>query len=46
MSKDIEDGRAAGVNSTPTMFINGRILSGNQPYAEIREVIEDELQRK
>jgi len=46
VSKDIEDGRAAGVNSTPTMFINGRILSGNQPYAEIREVIEDELQRK
>lgn len=43
--KDQEDGRKSGVSSTPTLFINGRLLSGNRPYAELRAVIEDELQR-
>jgi predicted DsbA family dithiol-disulfide isomerase len=45
VKKDIAEGSKAGVNSTPAMFINGRKLSGNLPYADIREVIEDELQR-
>jgi predicted DsbA family dithiol-disulfide isomerase len=43
---DIQEGARAGVTGTPAMFINGRLLSGNQPYAEIKDVIEDELQRK
>src|SRR5262245_13818834 len=43
---DIQDGARAGVSGTPALFINGRLLAGNQPYAEIKEVIEDELQRK
>jgi len=43
---DIQEGARAGVSGTPAMFINGRFLSGNQPYAEIKDVIEDELQRK
>jgi protein-disulfide isomerase len=46
VKKDIDEGTKAGVSSTPSMFINGRILSGNQPYADIREIIEDELQRQ
>jgi predicted DsbA family dithiol-disulfide isomerase len=46
VKKDIEEGSKAGANSTPTMFINGRLLSGNQPYTDIREIIEDELQRQ
>jgi protein-disulfide isomerase len=46
VAKDVEEGRAAGVSGTPAMFINGRFLGGNQPYADIREVIEDELQRR
>jgi len=45
IKKDVEEGSRAGVTGTPAMFINGRLLSGNQPYAEIRELIEDELQR-
>jgi protein-disulfide isomerase len=44
--KDQDDARKAGVSSTPTMFINGRLLSGNQPYTVIRDVIEDELKRQ
>lgn len=45
IQKDKEDARKAGVNSTPTMYINGRLLSGSRSYAEIREIIEDELKR-
>jgi predicted DsbA family dithiol-disulfide isomerase len=45
VKKDMAEGSKAGVSSTPSMFINGRRLSGNLPYADIREVIEDELQR-
>lgn len=45
IQKDIQEGARAGVTGTPATFINGRLLSGNQPYAEIKEVIEDELQR-
>jgi protein-disulfide isomerase len=43
---DIQEGARNGVSGTPALFINGRLLSGNQPYAEIKNVIEDELQRK
>lgn len=44
--KDQDESRKAGVTSTPTMFINGRLLSGNQPYTVIRDIIEDELKRQ
>jgi predicted DsbA family dithiol-disulfide isomerase len=43
---DIQEGARNGVTGTPALFINGRLLSGNQPYSEIKEVIDDELQRK
>ena len=42
---DIQEGARNGVTGTPALFINGRLLTGNQPYAEIKDVIEDELQR-
>ena len=42
---DIQEGARAGVTGTPATFINGRLLSGNQPYSEIKEVVDDELQR-
>ncbi len=31
--------RAVGVNATPTFFINGRMLEGNQPYAVFQQRI-------
>ena len=46
VKRDIDEGSKLGVRSTPSMFINGRGIAGNQPYADIREVIEDELQRQ
>jgi protein-disulfide isomerase len=44
IQKDKDDARKAGVSGTPTLFINGRLVTGRS-YAEIREVIEDELKR-
>jgi protein-disulfide isomerase len=34
------------VNSTPTVFVNGRRISGAQPYDVFAAVIEEELSRK
>jgi predicted DsbA family dithiol-disulfide isomerase len=45
VAKDVEEGVRAGVSGTPTLFVNGRVLLGNQP-AELRALIEDELQRR
>jgi predicted DsbA family dithiol-disulfide isomerase len=44
VQKDSDEGRKIGVNGTPTVFINGRLLGGRS-YADVQEVIEDELQR-
>ena len=46
IDRDIADGTKAGVTGTPTMFINGRMMVGAQPYAAIQAIIEDELQGK
>jgi protein-disulfide isomerase len=33
------------VNSTPTIYINGRMLSGAQPYETFVSVIDEELSK-
>jgi len=43
--QDVRDGSRAGVSGTPALFINGRLLTGAQPYAEIAKVIDDELKK-
>ena len=45
VEKDLEEGSRAGVSSTPAFFINGRFLSGAQPYESFAEIIDDELER-
>ncbi len=45
VQKDFEEGARAGVSSTPAFFINGRYLSGAQPFENFAEVIDDELAR-
>ena len=42
---DLEAGRQAGVTGTPALFINGRFLSGAQPFNVVSKVIDDELTR-
>jgi protein-disulfide isomerase len=43
IDKDIADGGKVGVNGTPAFFINGRSLSGAQPFEKFKEVIDEEL---
>lgn len=43
---DTRDGVVAGVQGTPAMFINGRFLSGAQPYENIAAIIDEELGSK
>ena len=41
--EDIRAGSAAGISSTPMLFINGLSLSGNQPYEAVADIINKEL---
>lgn len=45
IQSDMEEGVRVGISGTPAMFINGRLLIGAQPYADIQKIIEDELRR-
>ena len=38
-------GTALGVSSTPSVFINGRMISGAQPYETFTAIIDEELER-
>jgi len=43
VQKDLADGSSAGVNGTPTFFINGRMLVGAQPFSAFQTAIDAEL---
>ncbi len=43
VERDVKEGAAAGVNSTPAFFINGRYLSGAQPFENFSAIIDEEL---
>lgn len=43
IKKDMRDGAAAGITGTPGFIINGRLVSGAQPFESFKEIIEDEL---
>lgn len=45
IDRDIADGEAVGVSGTPAFFINGRMISGAQPFARFKELIDEELER-
>ena len=42
---DYELGERVGVNSTPTIYINGRALVGAQPFEAFKQIIDEELAR-
>ena len=46
VEKDIVMGNDAGVNGTPAFFINGRMISGAQPFEAFKKIIDEELSRK
>jgi protein-disulfide isomerase len=43
VDQDVADGSDVGVTGTPAFFINGRLLSGAQPFEKFKEVIDEEL---
>ncbi len=43
VDKDISEGGTAGVNGTPATFVNGILISGAIPYAELKAEIEKAL---
>jgi protein-disulfide isomerase len=40
---DQSEGATAGVNGTPTIFINGQAIIGAQPYATFKTIIDQQL---
>ncbi len=43
VAKDMQDGSAVGVQGTPAFFVNGRMVSGAQPFSAFQQVIEQAL---
>lgn len=46
IDRDIQQGKDLGVKSTPTFFVNGKLLQGAQPFEAFKEIIEEELESK
>jgi protein-disulfide isomerase len=42
---DVRDAQQSGVTSTPVMFVNGRYFSPTFPYARLRVLVAEELNR-
>ena len=45
VQEQLDAGTSLGVASTPTVFINGRLVSGAQPYDVFAKIIDEELGR-
>jgi protein-disulfide isomerase len=43
IASDMKDGQDAGIQGTPAFFVNGKFLSGAQPFENFQAIIEDEL---
>jgi protein-disulfide isomerase len=46
ISGDQKDGEQLGVTGTPAFFVNGRFLSGAQPFETFAGIIDEELKLK
>ena len=45
VDKDLNDGKAAGVQGTPAFFVNGVFINGAQPFDNYKKTIDQELQK-
>ena len=43
VDKDLNDGKAAGVQGTPAFFVNGQFINGAQPFDNFKKTIDQEL---
>jgi protein-disulfide isomerase len=45
VARDVEDGDRAGVEGTPSVYINGRKYNGSLDLPDIRKIIDEELKK-
>jgi len=45
VQQDAQEGGKIGVTGTPAFFVNGRFLSGAQPFDAFKTIIDDEIAR-
>lgn len=45
VNDDFNDGAEAGVDGTPTFFINGTKIVGAQPFSSFQQIIDAELNK-
>jgi protein-disulfide isomerase len=43
VQQDMTEGNSYGVSSTPAIFVNGRLISGAQPFEVFDQMIREEL---
>lgn len=43
VQKNLHEGEQAGVDGTPALFVNGRMLSGATSYEDLKAAVDDEL---
>ena len=43
IDNDFKEGQSYGVSGTPAFFINGRMISGAQPFSVFKNIIDEEL---
>jgi protein-disulfide isomerase len=46
VNQSIAEARALGINSTPTMFVNGRRLVGHLAWQNLKQIIDHEIEYK
>jgi len=46
IAADLQEGQRMGVRGTPASFVNGRFLSGAQPFEGFARLIDEELELK
>lgn len=45
LDRDVEYAYSVGVRGTPTSFINGALVAGFRPYDQLKEIIEEKLNK-
>jgi protein-disulfide isomerase len=46
VAADAADARKVGIEGTPALFVNGRLIDGAAPFEQVAALIEDELKRQ
>ena len=46
VQQGLQEATQLGLSSTPSIFINGRLLAGAHPFETFKAIIDEELQRK